>query len=384
MKDTKKIYKRFIRDLSTTLLFSLTITVGVFLIYLICVGVFNTGIFTGLASNVFGQLFVLLTLSMIIGLIAPFVYSFFACNGVLNTKKRDDVKYKSFLKTYLIGTRPPFNGQLRIWDTLLKSFLIYLLIDMISLLILTLVAQGEGSAFAPLFEEIGALNSGDPNYIGKLELILHNYKDLIRSTMMITGFFSLFFSTYFFLHTISKNTIRYFLAPTLLSAPNRLVTFVYRTTMRAHKKDYRKRYFLNLWPLTVLYLISFPLTYFLIGYLGPQTIELPLLGITSILVAVMVIVPFLPLVFNFHESIWPEYSGYFLNMFLDSATKELSAVKGQMRNAQSEELTKIVNAEKNLENIKKMMEEELNKNIEQNKENELDDNDKKDDSSKNK
>lgn len=357
MKDFKNIYKRFLRDLPTTLLFSLTITIGVFLIYLIFVGIFNTGIFEGLATSIFGQLFVLLSISMIIGLVAPFIYSFFACNGVLNSKKRADVKYTSFLKTYMIGTRPPFHGQLRIWDTLIKSFLIYLLIDTFSLLMLSLFAQGEGSAFAPLFNELGALNMGDPNYLTQLELVLHNYKDLIRSTMMITGFFSTFFSTYFFIHAITKNTIRYFLAPALLGAPNRLITYVYRMTMRQRKGEYRKLYFKTLWPLTILYVVSFTLTYFLIGYLGPETIELPLLNFTSILVSVIVLLPFLPIVFNFHESIWPSYSSYFLNVFIEGASKELSIARTSLNANQTDEAKKLDDVQKNLEHVKKLMEE---------------------------
>ena len=357
MKDFKNIYKRFLRDLPTTLLFSLTITVGVFLIYLICVGIFNTGIFSALETTIFGQLFVLLTISMIIGLVAPFIYSFFACNGVLNTKKRDDVKYTSFLKTYMIGTRPPFNGQLRIWDSLIKSFLIYLFIDTLSLLILSLFAQSEGSAFAPLFKELSALNMSDPNYLTQLELVLHNYKDLIRSTMMLTGFFSTFISTYFFIHAITKNTIRYFLAPALLGAPNRLVTYVYKMTMRQRKGEYCKLYYKTLWPLTTLYVVSFTLTYFLIGYLGPSTIELPLLGFTSILVAVIALLPFLPLVFNFHESIWPSYSNYFLNVFIEGASKELSMARTSLNSTQTEEAKKLDDVQKNLEHVKQLMEE---------------------------
>lgn len=361
MKDSKSIYKRFLRDLPTTLLFSLTITIGVFLIYLICVAIFNTGIFTGLASTIFGQLFVLLTISMIIGLIAPFIYSFFACNGVLNTKKRDDVKYKSFLKTYLIGTRAPFNGQLRIWDTLIKSFLIYILVDSISLLFLYLIASGEGSVYQPLFQELSALDMSSQDYLTKLELVLHTYEDLIRSTMLVTGFFSTFFATYFFIHTIAKNTIRYFLAPSLLGAPNRLVTYVYRMTMRQRKGEYRKMYYKALWPFTILYVVSFSLTYFLIGFLGPASIELPLVSFTAILVTTIVLLPFLPIVFNFHESIWPKYSTYFLDVFVEGASKELMMARKSLSENEQREAKQLDDAQKNLEKVKDLMEEARSK-----------------------
>ena len=379
MKDFKKIYKRFLRDSSTNLLFSSTLTVGVFLIYLIGVLFFVNGGGSAIMNNIFGLIIVIAFGAMIIGLLSPFIYSFFACNGVLNTNKRNDVKYTSFLKTYMIGTRAPFNGQLRIWNTLLISFLIYFILNTFAYVILVAVAQNEGSPFKAYFDELNAIDILSPNYYGEVGIINAKYDSLIRSSLLITQFISLFISTYYFIHTIAKNTIRFFLAPALLNAPNRLVTYVYKQTMRKYKSDYRKKYYGALWPLTLLFVVSFSLTFFLLGYLMPVSMNQALLGLTSILVSLIVLLPFLPVLFNFHETIWPKYSIYFLDYFLTSASNEIHAMKENLESNRNVNLSGLDNAERNLNKIKESFDKQkdsmMNDIDKENNESKKDDND---------
>lgn len=352
MKKVKEIYKTFFDDFSFTLLCSTTIIIGVFLIYLIFAAVlFNNGI-SVLASNFFGSLLIIICLSMILGLISPFVYSLFACNGVLHSKRKEEVSYKSFLKTYLIGTRAPFNGQLQIWNTLLKSFLIFFGLQLVALMILSILAMDEGSAFKPLLDEISKLNPSSNNYFFDLEKVLADHADLIRTTSLFTNFFGLLISTYYFIHTISKHTMRYFLAPSLLNAPNRLVTYVYKATMKQHKKEYLSSYYKVLWPMTVLYGVTFALSYFLIGFLGPKAIDINVLSLTAMFISVCALVPFLPLVFNYHESIWPKFSYYFMQLFISNASRELNQAKKDLQNNSNFDKQNIDLAEKNIEKIK--------------------------------
>ena len=361
MKNIKSIYKRFFNDFSFTLLCSSTIIIGVFLIYLLFVFILMQMNLSEIMSSFFGMILLLICLSLILGILTPFIYSLFACNGVLHTKKRDDVKYKSFLKTYFIGSRPPFKGQLQVWNTLINSFLIYVLIEFIVVLLLSAVASNESSAFKPLFDELMALDFSSAEWYNQMDAVLLKYQDLIRITSLISTYFSLFFATYYFMHTIARNTLRYYLAPTLLNAPNRLVSYVFKGTMRLHKGEYMKGYYQALWPLTVIYILAFTLSYFLIGFFGPAYIDIGILSLTSILISFALLIPLLPLVFNYHELIWNKFAIYFMELFLTNASKEINTIKSSMTNESELNKRNIELAEKNIEKIRQAFEENKDK-----------------------
>lgn len=361
MKSIKNIYKKFFNDLSFTLLCSTTIIIGVFLIYLIFVFMLMQIDLGEIMSSFFGLILLLICLSLILGILSPFVYILFACNGVLHTRKKDDVSYKSFLKTYRIGARIPFKGQLQVWNTLVNSFLIYIVVELLIMFALSAIATNDASPFKPLFDELMLLDFSSVNWYSQMDQILAKYEDLIRLTSLISTFFSLFFATYYFFHTIARNTLRYYLAPTLLNAPNRLITYVFKGTLKLHRKEYVSNYYKTLWPLTLLYVISFTLSYFLIGFYGPSYIDIGLLSLTSILISCAVLLPFLPLVFNYHESIWNKFALYFMELFLTNASRELNTLKSSMDSESSINKKNIEIAEKNIEKIRQAFEENKDK-----------------------
>lgn len=361
MKNIKNIYKKFFDDLSFTLLCSTTIVIGVFLIYLIFVFMTMQINIGEVMSSFFGLILFLICSSLILGILTPFIYSLFACNGVLHTRKKDDVTYKSFLKTYRIGSRVPFKGQLQVWNVLVNSFLIYMVIEILIMFLLSAIATNEGSPFKPLFDELMALDFSSVTRYSQMDQILLKYESLIRLTSLISTYFSLFFAAYYFFHTIARNTLRYYLAPTLLNAPNRLVTYVFKGTMRLHRKEYVANYYKTLWPLTVIFVASFTLSYFLIGFYGPTYIDIGLLSLTSILISCALLLPFLPLVFNYHESIWNKFAIYFMELFLNNASRELNVLKGSMNSQSTINKKNIEIAEKNIEKIKQAFEENKEK-----------------------
>lgn len=361
MKNIKNIYKKFFDDLSFTLLCSTTIVIGVFLIYLIFVFMTMQINIGEVMSSFFGLILFLICSSLILGILTPFIYSLFACNGVLHTRKKDDVTYKSFLKTYRIGSRVPFKGQLQVWNVLVNSFLIYMVIEILIMFLLSAIATNEGSPFKPLFDELMALDFSSVTRYSQMDQILLKYESLIRLTSLISTYFSLFFTAYYFFHTIARNTLRYYLAPTLLNAPNRLVTYVFKGTMRLHRKEYVANYYKTLWPLTVIFVASFTLSYFLIGFYGPTYIDIGLLSLTSILISCALLLPFLPLVFNYHESIWNKFAIYFMELFLNNASRELNVLKGSMNSQSTINKKNIEIAEKNIEKIKQAFEENKEK-----------------------
>ena len=92
-------------------------------------------------------------------------------------------------------------------------------------------------------------------------------------------------------------------------------------------------------------------SYFLLYYLGPAHLDINILSLTSIVVGSILGLPFIPIIFNYHEKIWPKFSQYFLEFFLESATKELNIYKSQVQKGNEIDRLNIETAEKNLKNI---------------------------------
>ena len=358
----KNIYKTFIDEVGFTIKMSGTITVALLIIYLIFALILNQ-IGSLELLGLFEYILVLLGICLVLGLLSPFIYSFFAINGGLHTKARDKIKYTSFLKTYLIGTRPPFSGQLKVSMTLIKAICIDILLTLVITLIVYLFSLIPGNELNAFFNELAkAMNSStDPNAaLDAMNDVLLAHESFIDNLSLLVSFFPLFFATYYFIHTIAKNTFKYYLATSLgPRVPQQVVDFIFVKGIREHRKDYNLNYYSTCFPITILYVLAFTLSYFLLGYLGPAQMSQSILSLTSIVISVIICLPFFPIVFNMHENLWGKYSMIFMAVFLENAKKELDAYKqnSQMAARMGEENLK--RAEGSLDQMKNNIIEQL-------------------------
>ena len=325
----KKVYQRFLDDVGFTIKMSGTITVALLIIYLIFALILNQ---IG-SLNVLSYLeyfLAIIGICLVLGIVSPFIYSFFAINGGLHSNARDKIKYTSFLKTYLIGTRPPFSGQLRLSMTLLKAICINILLTFLVSIIVYFFSLNSGSELNTIVNEImAAFNLADSNEaLTAIENVILNHQEFIKELSLLTTFFPLLIAVYYFLHTVSRNTFKYYLATSLgVRTPKQAVEYIFVRTLRTHRKDYNLNYYYTAFPLTIIFVVSFTLSYFLLGYFGPAQMSISILSLTAIVIGIIASLPFLPIIFNTHEEMWSKYWLLFMGVFLENAEKELAMYK---------------------------------------------------------
>ena len=325
----KKVYQRFLDDVGFTIKMSGTITVALLIIYLIFALILNQ---IG-SLNVLSYLeyfLAIIGICLVLGIVSPFIYSFFAINGGLHSNARDKIKYTSFLKTYLIGTRPPFSGQLRLSMTLLKAICINILLTFLVSIIVYFFSLNSGSELNAIVNEImAAFNLADSNEaLTAIENVILNHQEFIKELSLLTTFFPLLIAVYYFLHTVSRNTFKYYLATSLgVRTPKQAVEYIFVRTLRANRKDYNLNYYYTAFPLTIIFVVSFTLSYFLLGYFGPAQMSISILSLTAIVIGIIASLPFLPIIFNTHEEMWSKYWLLFMGVFLENAEKELAMYK---------------------------------------------------------
>lgn len=325
----KKVYQRFLDDVGFTIKMSGTITVALLIIYLIFALILNQ---IG-SLNVLSYLeyfLAIIGICLVLGIVSPFIYSFFAINGGLHSNARDKIKYTSFLKTYLIGTRPPFSGQLRLSMTLLKAICINILLTFLVSIFVYFFSLNSGSELNAIVNEImAAFNLADSNEaLTAIENVILNHQEFIKELSLLTTFFPLLIAVYYFLHTVSRNTFKYYLATSLgVRTPKQAVEYIFVRTLRAHRKDYNLNYYSTAFPLTIIFVVAFTLSYFLLGYFGPAQMSVSILSLTAIVIGIIASLPFLPIIFNTHEEMWSKYWLLFMGVFLENAEKELAMYK---------------------------------------------------------
>ena len=60
-----------------------------------------------------------------------------------------------------------------------------------------------------------------------------------------------------------------------------------------NRKEYNLNYYSTTYPLTILFIATFTLSYFLLGYFGPNQMSLSILALTAIVIGIIVCLPFL-------------------------------------------------------------------------------------------
>ena len=361
-KRFKSIYKRFYEDSWFTLKCALSIILILLGIYFIFAVLLNyLGSFSNLdfLSYVIG----LILLSIIASFIEPFIYSYYALSGALHGPRSDEIRLSSFFKTTRIGRQPPFKGQLRIWNNLLFSIIIFLILSSVANGIVMLISMTPGSELNVIYQEISELNFNDTvSLLNGMSQIVAAHEPYIRFVTLFSNFPALFIAFYYFLHKVAVGTFKYYIAPTIRNAPPQVSNSVLRSTIRSDK-SYYKGYYETLFPLTILYVVAFSASYFLFGLLGSSFLSIDFISLTSIFITLLALIPFLPLVFDYHDYIRPTFMKKVMSNFFSQAERELQMYKSRMEQMKMNDANQVDLFEKNLENMKKAIldQEEIDK-----------------------
>lgn len=331
-------FKQFKNNLNYTLLCSAFISAIILILYVIAAAILTTVNFDNmgiLEISIF-----LLFIFALCGIIIPFLYSYFACNTILNSPQRDAVKFSSFLKTVPLAIRYPQKGQLNTWNNLLVAALIYILTSFVFSIIIYLSLYNLDQSFKEVFDGLTTIVQNNASFVEIAEYY-SKYSSYFELPNLISNFAALFFGVYYFLHNILVNIFKYLLSPALGTINNKIKSVVFKVTIKEHKKEFYKNYYSVSFILIIIYMIIMPLSYFGLNALGINGMSNSLLSLSSVSITLLFLLPFVPLVFNLYGNIWFIWEKYFLANFVKLAKSNINLLKhefGEMNANQSENL----------------------------------------------
>lgn len=308
-----EIYKTAFKNSGFTVMCSGIISLCIIIFYALFSLIYNS-IKVEIYLSTIEMLIGILVIGLVTGLVLPFVYSFFACYQVMKTEKKEDVTIKSFFKTYVIGINPPFRNALSNLRTVAFSFLIYVLINFVALMIVSIVANSTTGPLHDMYQELSALNFNSQAALDEIDTILLKYEDTIYEVSIYVEFFSLIFAGYYYIHTISRNTFKYFFAMLAVQGNRNsmnMVNFIFRKSMRGHFIEYHKSFYKILWPATAIYFILFTLIYFL--SINLLNLDLVIVCLTSFIVPLVLMTLILPVLFELHDRLFATFQKYYFS-----------------------------------------------------------------------
>ena len=333
----KEIYKKFAKNSRTNLRFSAVISFIVVIIYAFAALILNY--YSSFFSGMLGILLIILFLSCLVALIQPFIYSFFALNTLQNSDEDRPVGMTEFFRGYMVGSKRMISTLLLIPSTLLYSFLIYFA----SSFILGFVTYGTLFLVNPEYQELykQILIYIQANNQEGLTTLLNANMQLINTPLVYLEFFSTFFGFYYFIHRIGLNIFKYYLLPYAFNCNKSVFQNVYKSTIKENRKYFYSNYYSVLYPLVILVCIIYPLTYFLLYFLKFHNNSILILGLTSIVVTILFLLPFLPILFNFYEVIVEKFAVLLIARMRSILEEELNQLNEALENATDEEKAQI-------------------------------------------
>lgn len=333
----KNIYKKFASNSRINLRYSAVISFIVVVAYAFAALVLNY--WSELSTSILGILIVILFLSCLVTLIQPFIYSYFALNTLQNSDKDGDFGMSAFFRGYVVGSKKMISSLLLIPSTLLYSFLIYFV-----------------SAFIFGFITFGALFFVNPEYqdlMNQITIFIQNNnqdgisnllnakRDLINNPMVYIEFASIFLGFYYFIHRIGLNIFKYYLVGYALACNKKTFQYVYRSTIKENKKYFYSNYYGVLYPLVILIVVIFTASYFLLYHFEFHNSSILILGLTSIVISILFLIPFLPILFNFYETIIERFAILFIARMRTILEEQLKMLNDQYENFSDSEKAQV-------------------------------------------
>ena len=388
----KKVYKRFFNNFGVTLKFSGIITLILVIVYVLLYflnGLLQTSLANFILNPFIGLIDLIIAifiLSLCISILSPFLFSLNnqTVLSILEDEKkvRFEPTIKSFFNTYFAGATGNRRGALRVFNTLLISILIYLGLAIIGYLIVGgIYASNNIGGFSDLLIEIQAIfNSWTPNsdtteiYTQLNEIISSSrFINVFNEINLYSNFVGLLAGFYYFLHQISYNALKYHFIVAYPTLNKRVVNNIYKVIMRGElKKNYQINFYKTLFPITILVIVSFTLSYFLFSLVPLFSNNIYVLALTAFIVTIVLVIPFIPLVFGYNFKYWEDNNHKFLARYIELAKQEINTVKLRSEQMANIDQAQINEYEKSIKEMEKAL---MDKDEEENKENTDDKND---------
>lgn len=317
-------YSKFKKDINYTLSLSGSVSFVVLILYVLS-ALFLYLTSTSEFSNIWSILLLLVFIMVIVGLLSPFLYSYFANNAVLDGPDREKVGIKSLFKTSKFGFKPPFKGLLNTWLALIISFLIFIFTTSIVEGIILGILYSADSTYKAFFDGLSDVTS----YEKILEAIGENYQ-LFTMPIMVSNLISLCLSLFFFLRNLLINILKFALAGNFINVPRKVFNYVFKQVIKQHRKEFIKGFYQYSWIILVVFF-----TFFIGSYLGLffafSKLEnlnaysfMLIVSLTSIVIALILSLIFYPILFNHYLEIAGEYRNYAVSGFVEFVEAQVS------------------------------------------------------------
>lgn len=343
----KNIYKKFATNSRINLRYSAVISFIVVVAYAFAALALNY--WSSVFSGVFGVLLIILFLSCLVALIQPFIYSYFALNTLQNSDRDGDYGMGAFFRGYSVGSKRMISSLLLIPSTLLYSFLIYF----VSSFILGFIIFGTLFLVNPEYQDLmqQLISFMQNNNTDGFNNLLNAKRDLINTPMIYIEFGSTFLGFYYFIHRIGLNIFKYFLVGFALGCNKKVFQYVYKSTIKENKKYFYSNYYSVLYPLFILVIVIYSLSYFLLYHFQFHNSSILILGLTSIVITILFLIPFLPILFNFYEVIIDKFAVLFIARMRTILEEQLNELNAQYENFSDSEKAQIDGYKMYLKNL---------------------------------
>ncbi len=317
-------YSKFKKDINYTLSLSGSVSFVVLVLYVI------SALFLYLTSgsefsNIWSMLLLLVFIMIIVGLLSPFLYSYFANNAVLDGPDREKVGIKSLFKTSKFGFKPPFKGLLNTWLTLIISFIIFIFTTSIAEGLILGICYGVDPTYKEFFDSLKGVASYD-----KILEAINNNSSLFTVPVIVSNLIALVASLFFFLRNLLINILKFALAGNFLNVPRKVFNYVFRQTIKKHKKEFIKGFYRYAWIILTVFFVALIGSYLGLYFAFSKLENLNaysfmlIISLTSIVIALILSLIFYPILFNHYLEISEEYRNYAVNGFVEFVEAQVS------------------------------------------------------------
>ena len=285
----KESLKTFKNNFAYTLQCGAFISLVILILYLISSLILNSNNFF---NSTFGIILFLVTIFLIVIILSPFIYSYFMCNFMLSSPLKDSVRFRSFLKTSALGLNRPQRGTLSVFYNLTRSLIVYILVmSVLEVIVFLVLSQTNPTVFELIQDYVSGRG------ISNEELNIIN--EALLEPLMICNYFVLLISIGMYLHFMLIYVFKYHLNTLFFYGNRKILNNIFKLTIKKNRKDFYSGYFMHSWPIYVIFVIAFTLSYFLFFYLT-NVDNLVLISLTALCISLFLIIPFFPLVFNYY------------------------------------------------------------------------------------
>lgn len=327
-----KVYIKFKDNLNYTLLISAILSLIIIIIYGISMWILSLFDFSSL--NIILQIIVLFIFSLIIGLITPFIFCFCKANNIPAEQQT--------IKNYFINlprlTDNRISKCFRVFTNMLISLLIFIILSFSINFVIYGIRMILDHNFITVVNEFTTIMQNNGDY---LDYLTKNVEVFYKYTY-ISQYISSVIAFYYFLHNYAVNIFNFNFLEFSYRAPQTVYRQLFRKTIASHRLEFYKDFYSVNWIFIPIIIIVYSASYFLFYYFNVANSNIVFISFTSIVITLILVFPFLPLIFNNYNEIYQKYKEYYKDIGNKQIEEELNVLKEGIDTLSPEEQKQIL------------------------------------------